>query len=113
MCVCVCVCVCEMHTHTHTTHTQKYTYIYIYIYIYECVCEMHTQGPRLKSYRAHKCLEYGWRRASHGTIRTAHTTSAAALKTTIHPQTRSRKPYAATQHLMLLMMDIRTRNMSS
>ena len=31
-----------------------------------------------------------------------HTTYAAALKTTTHPKTRCRKPYAATQHLMLL-----------
>jgi len=30
-----------------------------------------------------------------------------------HPKTRYRKPYAATQHLMLLMMDVFTRNMSS
>jgi hypothetical protein len=37
-------------------------------------------------------------------IRTAHTTYAAALKTTTHPKTLCRKPYAATQHLMLLMM---------
>ena len=29
------------------------------------------------------------------------------------PKTRCRKPYAATQHLMLLMMDVCTRNMSS
>jgi hypothetical protein len=48
-----------------------------------------------------------------GTIRTAHTTSAAALKTTTHPKTRCRKPYGATQHLMLLMMSVYTRNMSS
>jgi len=34
-------------------------------------------------------------------------------KTTTHPKTRCRKPYAATQHLMLLMMGICTRNMSS
>jgi len=39
------------------------------------------------------------------TVRTAHTTYAAALKTTTHPKTRCRKPQAATQHLMLLMMD--------
>jgi len=32
----------------------------------------------------------------HGTIRTVHTTYAAALKTTTHPKTRCRKPYAAT-----------------
>jgi len=50
---------------------------------------------------------------SHSTIRTAHTTYAAALKTTTHPKTRWRKPYAATQHLMLLMMGVCTRNMSS
>jgi len=50
---------------------------------------------------------------SHGTIRTVHTTYAAALKTTTHPKTRCRKPYAATQHLMLLMMGVCTRNMSS
>jgi len=37
----------------------------------------------------------------------------AALKTTTHPQTRYIKPYAATQHLMLLMMGECTRNMSS
>jgi len=43
---------------------------------------------------------------SHSTVRTVHTTYAAALKTTIHPQTQCRKPYAATQHLMLLMMGI-------
>jgi len=46
-----------------------------------------------------------------GTIRTVNTTYAAALKTTTHPQTRCRKPYAATQHLMLLMMVACTRNM--
>ena len=43
-------------------------------------------------------------RMVHGTIRTAHTTYTAALKTTTHPKTRCRKPYAATQHLMLLMI---------
>jgi len=43
---------------------------------------------------------------SHGTVRTVHTTYAAALKTTTHPKTRCRKPYAATPHLMLLMMDV-------
>ena len=46
-------------------------------------------------------------------FRTAHTIYAAALKTTTHPKTRYRKPYAATQHLMLLMMGVCTRNMSS
>ena len=51
--------------------------------------------------------------AVHGTIRTVHTTYAAALKTTTHPKTRCRKPYAATQHLMLLMVGVCTRNMSS
>ena len=49
----------------------------------------------------------------HGLIRTVHTTYAAALKTTTHPNTRCRKPYAATQQLMLLMMGVCTRNMSS
>ena len=38
---------------------------------------------------------------------------AAALKTTTNPQTRCRKPYAATQHPVLLMMGVCTRNMSS
>jgi hypothetical protein len=33
---------------------------------------------------------------------------AAALKTTTHPKTQSRKPYGATQHLMLLMMGVCT-----
>ena len=37
----------------------------------------------------------------------------AALKTTIHRKTRWRKPYAATQYLMLLMMGVCTGNMSS
>jgi hypothetical protein len=50
---------------------------------------------------------------SHGNIRTAHTTYAAALKTTTHPKTWCRKPYVAAQHLMLLMMGVGTRNMSS
>jgi len=50
---------------------------------------------------------------SHGTICTTHTTYAAALKTTTHPKTQCRKPYAATQHLMLLMKGVFTRNMSS
>jgi hypothetical protein len=51
--------------------------------------------------------------AVHGTIRTLHTTYAAALKTTTHQKTRCRKTYAATQHLMLLKMGVCTRNMSS
>jgi len=42
----------------------------------------------------------------------APTTYAAALKTTTHPKTRCRKPHAATQHLVLLMMGVCTRNMS-
>jgi len=50
---------------------------------------------------------------SQCTIRTAHTTYAVALKTTTHPKTRCRKLYDATQHLMLLMMCVCTRNMSS
>jgi len=45
--------------------------------------------------------------------RTIHTTYAAALKTTTHSKIRCRKPYAATQYLMLLMMGVCTRNMSS
>jgi len=52
-------------------------------------------------------------RILHGTIRTVNTTYAAALKTTTHPKTRRRKPYAATQNLMLLMMGVCTRNISS
>ena len=49
---------------------------------------------------------------AHGTIRTVHTTYAAALKTTTHLKPRCTKPYAATQHSMLLMMGVCTRNMS-
>ena len=56
---------------------------------------------------------YGADGAGPCTIRTIHTTYAAALKTTTHPKTRCRKPYAATQHLMLLKMGVCTRNMSS
>jgi len=51
--------------------------------------------------------------AVHSIICTVHTTFAAALKTTTHPKARCRKPYAATQHLMLLMMGVCTLNMSS
>ena len=47
------------------------------------------------------------------TIRTVNTTCTAALKTTTHPKTRCRKPYTATQHLMILMTGVCTRNMSS
>jgi hypothetical protein len=56
---------------------------------------------------------YGADGAVNDTIRTVHTTYAAALKTTTIPKTRCIKPYAATQHLMLLMMGVYTRNMSS
>jgi len=56
---------------------------------------------------------YGADGAVHGTIRTVHKNYAAALKTTTHPKTRCRKLYAATQHLMLLMMGVCTRNMSN
>jgi len=51
--------------------------------------------------------------SADGAIRTVHATYEAAPKTTIHPQIRCRKPYAATQNLMLLMMGVYTRNMSS
>ena len=56
---------------------------------------------------------YGADGAVHGTIRTYNATYAAALKATTHPKTRCRKRYAATQHLMLVMMGVCTRNMSS
>jgi len=39
---------------------------------------------------------YGTDGAVHGTNRTVHTTYATALKTTTHPETRCRKPNAAT-----------------
>ena len=48
-----------------------------------------------------------------GRVYGADAAYAAALKITTLPKTRGRKPYAATQHLMLLMMDVCTRNMSS
>jgi len=47
---------------------------------------------------------YGEDGAVHSTIRTVHTTYAASPKTTTHPKTRCRKPYAATQRLMLLII---------
>jgi len=47
------------------------------------------------------------------TATSAHTTYAAALKTTTYPKTRCRKPYAATQYPMLLMMGVCTPNMLS
>jgi len=55
---------------------------------------------------------YGADGAVHCT-HTVHKTHAAPVKTTTHPKTLCRKPYAATQHLMLLMMDVCTRNMPS
>jgi len=61
----------------------------------------------------HLSRVYGADGAVYGTIRTVHTTHTAALKTTTHPKTRCRKPYAATQHPVILMMDVCTRNMSS
>ena len=59
-----------------------------------------------------RCVGCGWCRGD-GNIRTAQKPYAAALKTTTHPKTRCRKPYAATQRLMLLMMGVCARNMSS
>jgi len=56
---------------------------------------------------------YGANGAVHSTIRSVHTTNAAALKINTHPKTRCMKPYAATEHLMLLMMGVCTRNISS
>jgi len=54
-----------------------------------------------------RCVDrvYGADGAVHGIIRTVHTIYAAALKTT-HPKTRCRKPYAANEHLILLMMGV-------
>jgi len=34
----------------------------------------------------------------HGNIRTARTTYATAVKTTTHPETQCRKPFAASQY---------------
>jgi len=44
----------------------------------------------------------------YGADGAVNTSYAAALKSTTHPQTRCRKPYAATQHIMLLMMGVCT-----
>jgi len=44
--------------------------------------------------------------AMHGNFRTTHTTHAAARKTTTHPKTWCRKPYAAKQHPMPVMMGV-------
>ena len=56
---------------------------------------------------------YGADGAVHGTISIIRTTHSAALKITTLPKTGYRKPYTATQHLMLLMMGVYVRNMSS
>ena len=56
---------------------------------------------------------YGADGGVYGTIRTVHTTYAAALKTTTDTKPRCRQPYAATQHLTLRMMGVCARNMSS
>ena len=59
------------------------------------------------------CVRCGCCRATRTVTSAPHTaTYAAALKTKTHPKTQCRKPYAATQHLMLLMMGVCTRNMS-
>jgi len=60
-----------------------------------------------------KTIRFGADGAMHGTIRTLHTTYAAALNATTNPNSRFRKPYAATQYLMLLMMGVCSGNMSS
>jgi len=39
---------------------------------------------------------------------TIHMAYAAAVKTTTHPKAQCRKPPAATQHIMLLMMGVCT-----
>jgi len=44
----------------------------------------------------------------HQPHRTVQTTYAAALKTTTLPKTRCRKPYAASQHVIFLMMGVCT-----
>ena len=56
---------------------------------------------------------WSWEPLHRSCMGTANTTYAVALKTTTHLKTRCRKPYAATQHLMLLMMGVCTRNTSS
>jgi len=50
---------------------------------------------------------------AHHQERCMLSTYVSALKTTTNPKTRCRKPYAATQHPVLLMMGVCTRNMSS
>jgi len=90
MCVCIYVCVC----------------MYVCIYVYVCMYVICVRYVCMCRVRMVPC-------DSHVTIRTVYTTYAAALKTTTHPKTQCRKPYAATQHLMLLMMGVCTRNMSS
>jgi len=72
-----------------------------------------TQKENVLIQVAGRCKIYHTVFVAQGTIRTTHMTYAAALKTTTHPKTWCRKPYAATQHLMLLMMGMCTRNMSS
>jgi len=48
-----------------------------------------------------------------GAVRTAPSALyTAALKTTTHPKTQCRKPYAATQNLMLHMIGVCAQNMS-
>jgi len=59
------------------------------------------------------CLESRCVGRVDGADGAVHTTYAAALKTTTQPKTRYRKPFAATQHLLLLMMGVCTRNRSS
>jgi len=64
-------------------------------------------------FRVHTPIIRNIRCAVPCTIRTVNATHTAALKTTTHTKNRCRKRYAATQHLMLLMMGVCTRNMSS
>ena len=55
--------------------------------------------------------QYGWlekRSVIKKLVKRIEINLDAALKITTQPKTRCRKPYAATQHLMLLMMGVCT-----
>ena len=73
--------------------------------MFSCIIRFSAQSFWMGGGLESRCVGrvYGADGAVHGTI----------PKTTTHPKTLCRKPYNATEHLMLLMMGVCTRNMSS
>ena len=100
-------------------HHHRYYYCYYYHYYYVVLLQAYTFFIRtMQAICSVEIFPSTLPRLSQvihcvGRVYGADGAYAAALKTTTHPKTRCRKPYAATQRLMLLMMGVCARNMSS